>query len=49
MCVCVTSVGVSGGVDVVDKVVPLLLAPESALCRDRGADHGEKKNDLTKS
>lgn len=47
VCVCVTSVGVSGGVDVADKVVPLRSAPGSALCRDSGANHGEK--DLTKS
>lgn len=43
----VTSAGVSGGVGVVDTVIPLQLAPGSALCRKRRGM--EKRNDWTVS
>lgn len=37
---CVTSVGVGGGVGVVDIVIPLLLVPGSAPCRRRMERNG---------
>lgn len=41
VCVCVNRVGVSEGVDVVDRVIPLLLVPGSALCRETQGSNKE--------
>lgn len=47
ICVYVTHVGLGEGVCAADKVVPLLLAPGSVICREEKRIYGQERSGFT--